>query len=172
MGGTIALRYALGHPGDLSRLAAGDSLAGVPEELASVRDQRLEFIETHSLREIAQARMAVAFTASADPATKAWVIKMIAGGDLEGYRSQARATMTFDIRHRLGETATPATIIHGELDATAPAAFATMMGQAIPGATVHIIKGQGHLPHLEAPQLFNPLLAGALAVAEDVVPAY
>jgi 3-oxoadipate enol-lactonase len=171
MGGTIALQYALDHPGDLSRLVVVDSLAGVPEEFAGLRDQRLEYIETHSLREIAESRMAVAFTASADPATRAWVIEMIAGGDLEGYRTQARATMTFDVRHRLAEITVPATIIHGELDATAPAAFATMMGQAIPGATVHIIEGQGHFPNLEAPELFNPLLADALGIPKDLVPA-
>ena len=44
----------------------------------------MAFIETHSLREIPEERMASAFTASADPGTKACVIKMIAGGDLEG----------------------------------------------------------------------------------------
>jgi pimeloyl-ACP methyl ester carboxylesterase len=107
----------------------------------------------------------------ADPATKAWVIEMIAGSDLEDYRSQARATLTFDVRHRLGEIAMPATIIHGELDAVAPPAFATFMGQAIPGTTVHIIKGQGRFAHLEAPELFNPLLADAPGIPHDLVPA-
>lgn len=87
MGGTIALQYALDHPADLSRLVVVDSLAGVPEEVASVRDERLEYIE------------------------------------------------------------------------------------AIPDATVHIIEGQGHFPNLEAPELFNPLLADALQIPKDLVPA-
>jgi hypothetical protein len=30
------------------------------------------------------------------------------------------------------------------------------MGKADPGATVHILQGQGHFPVLEAPELFNP----------------
>jgi 3-oxoadipate enol-lactonase len=172
MGGTIALQYALDHPADLSRLILVDSFPGVPDQFTGVRDQQLAFIETHSLREIAQERMAVAFTAGADPATKAWVIEMIAGGDLEGYRRQARATLTFDVRNRLGEIAVPTTIIHGELDATSPAAFATLMGGAIPGATVHLIEGQGHFPNLEAPERFNLLLADALRIPEDLVPAH
>jgi 3-oxoadipate enol-lactonase len=171
MGGTIALQYAPDHPGDLSRLVVAGSLAGVPGEFASVRGQQLEFIETHGLRAIAESRMAAAFTASADPAAEARVTEMIAGGDLEGYPSQARAALTFDIRHLLGEIAVPATIIHGELDAVAPAAFATFMGEAISETTVHIIEGQGHFAHLEALERFNPLLADALRIPEDLVPA-
>jgi 3-oxoadipate enol-lactonase len=171
MGGTIALQYALDHPQDVSRLVLVDSFPGVPPEFAQARDEQLAFIETHNLRQIAEERMAVAFTAGADPATKAWVIEMIADGDLDGYRSQARATLTFDVRDRLGEITVPATIIHGELDATCPSAFASLMGKAIPDAAVHILKGQGHFPILEAPERFNPLLASALLIPADLVPA-
>jgi pimeloyl-ACP methyl ester carboxylesterase len=44
------------------------------------------------------------------------------------------------------------------------------MGKAIPGATVHILQGQGHFPVLEAPELFNPLLSSALRIPADLVP--
>jgi pimeloyl-ACP methyl ester carboxylesterase len=63
------------------------------------------------------------------------------------------------------------TIIPGELDATIPSSAATLMGQAIPGATVHILQGQGHFTMLEAPGRFNPLLASALGIPADLVPA-
>jgi pimeloyl-ACP methyl ester carboxylesterase len=53
----------------------------------------------------------------------------------------------------------------------AGAAFATFMGEAIPGATVHIIEGQGHFAHLEVAERFNPLLADALQIPKDLVPA-
>jgi pimeloyl-ACP methyl ester carboxylesterase len=45
------------------------------------------------------------------------------------------------------------------------------MGQVIPGATVHILDGEGHFPMLEAPGRFNPLLAAALGIPADLVPA-
>ena len=41
------------------------------------------------LREIAEERMAVAFTPDADPATRRWVIEMIAAGDIEGSRAES-----------------------------------------------------------------------------------
>lgn len=171
MGGTVALRYALDHPTDLSRLVLVDSFPGIPKEFSQVRDEQLAFIQTHTLREIAESRMAVAFTRDADPATRAWVVDMIARGDPEGYRQQARATLTFDVRDRLGEITVPTTIIHGELDATVPSAVATLLAGRIPGATLHILEGQGHFPNFEAPERFNPLLAEALHIPADLVPA-
>ena len=165
MGGTIALQYALDYPGDLGRLVVVDSLPGIPEEFAGVRDSQLDYIGTHSLREIAHERMAAAFTEHADPATKAWVVEMIASGDIDGYRSQARATLArFDVRGRLGEITVPATVIHGELDATVPSTAGVLIADGIKGAELRILQGQGHFAHIEAPGLFNPVLAQALGV--------
>ena len=62
-------------------------------------------------------------------------------------------------------------MIHGEEDATIPSAAATILAGAIEGAVLHIIEGQGHFSHLEAPQRFNPVLADALGIAADLVPA-
>lgn len=107
----------------------------------------------------------------ADPATKAWVTEMIAGGDLEGYRSQARATLTFDVRTASARSSPRPRSSTANSTPPPPAAFATFMGQAIPGATVHIMKGQGHFSNLEAPELFNPLLADAVGIPNDLVPA-
>ena len=64
MGGTIALQYTLDYPADLSRLAVLASFAGLPEErkLAPVRDDQLGYIQSHTLREIAENRVGAAFT--------------------------------------------------------------------------------------------------------------
>jgi pimeloyl-ACP methyl ester carboxylesterase len=53
MGGTIALRYALDYPGDLSRLVVLASFAGLPEEMAGSVSAQRTYIESHNLREIA-----------------------------------------------------------------------------------------------------------------------
>ena len=114
MGGTIALQYTLDYPADLSRLVVLASFAGLPEQMAQTRDDQLAFIQSHTLREIAENRVGAAFTAGADQDVRAWMVDMIAGGDKEGYESEAHTTLTFDVRPRLKEIAVPTTIIHGE----------------------------------------------------------
>jgi pimeloyl-ACP methyl ester carboxylesterase len=170
MGGTIALQYALDHPADISRLVVLASFAGLPAELAQSRDAQLAFIKSHTLREIAENRVGAAFTASADQDVRAWMVDMIAGGDKDGYDSEAQTTLAFDVRPRLKEITVPATIIHGEKDATVPVALAEAMAKAIPGASLHIIAGEGHFANVQVPEKVNPLLAGALGIPAELVP--
>jgi 3-oxoadipate enol-lactonase len=170
MGGTIALQYALDYPGDLSRLVVLASFAGLPEEMAQTVEEQLAFIKSHTLREIAENRVGAAFTASADQDVKAWMVDMIASGDKEGYESEAQTTLYFDVRPRLKEIAVPTTIIHGEKDATVPVAVGEAMAKGIPGATMHIIAGEGHFANVQAPEKVNPLLANALGIPEELVP--
>jgi pimeloyl-ACP methyl ester carboxylesterase len=99
------------------------------EEMAQIRDAQLAFIKSHTLRQIAENRVGAAFTAGADQDVKAWMVNMIAGGDKEGYESEAQSTIAFDVRPRLKEIAVPTTIIHGEKDATVPVALADAMAK-------------------------------------------
>ena len=170
MGGTIALQYALDYPGDLSRLVVLASFAGLPDQMAQTRDGQLAFIKSHDLREIAENRVGAAFTASANQGVKAWMVDMIASGDKEGYESAAQTTLNFDVHSRLGEIAVPTTIIHGEKDATVPVALADVMAKGIPGATMHVIPGEGHFANVQVPEKVNPLLALALGIPEEFVP--
>lgn len=107
MGGTIALQYALDRPEDLSRLVVVASFGWLPEEMSGSVDAQTAFIRSHTLREIAGERVGASFTEDADQAVRAWMIDMIAGGDKEGYETQARATLYFDVSDRLHRATTP-----------------------------------------------------------------
>jgi len=171
MGSTIALQYTLDYPDDISRLVLLASLPGLPPEMAQTRDSQMAYIESHTLREIAEERVGAAFTASADQGVKAWMVDMIASGDKEGYASEAHATlMGFDVRSRLKEIHVPTTIIHGEKDATVPLALAEFEAKEIPGATLYILAGEGHFANVQVPEKVNPLLADALGIPEELVP--
>lgn len=97
---------------------------------------------------------------------------MIAGGDKEGYESQATTTFAFDVRGRLGEIAVPTTIIHGDQDATVPVTRGEEIAEGIPGATLHVLSGEGHFANVQVPEKVNPLLADALGIAADLVPRW
>ncbi|HTY31775.1 alpha/beta hydrolase [Mycobacterium sp.] len=172
MGGTIALQYALDYPTDLSRLVVLASFAGLPEEMAHTVADQSTYIKSHTLREIAEERVGAAFTVSADRGVRAWMVDMIAGGDKEGYQSQAETTFAFDVRGRLGEIAAPTTIIHGDKDATVPVARGEEIAKGIPGATLHVLSGEGHFANVQAPEKVNPLLADALGIPGDLVPKW
>jgi pimeloyl-ACP methyl ester carboxylesterase len=111
-----------------------------------------------------------AFTASADRDVRAWMVDMIAGGDKEGYESQAEATFAFDIRDRLDEITVPTTVIQGDKDATVPVARGEEIAKEIRAATLHVLSGQGHFANVQVPQEINPLLAVALGIPEELVP--
>jgi len=76
----------------------------------------------------------------------------------------------WDVRSRLGEIHVPTTVIHSEKDAAVPLAAAEAVAQGISGATLHVIKGEGHFANVQVPEKFNPLLADALGIPEDLVP--
>lgn len=55
----------------------------------------------------------------------------------------------------LKQTACPTLVIVGEADQATPPADARLMADAIPGASLGIILGAGHLANLEQPEAFN-----------------
>lgn len=171
MGGTVALQYALDHPDGISNLVLLGTFAGIPPEAAELRDGQLRFIETHTLPEIAATRIDAGISATADPRLKAWLVDMLSQGDIDGYRSQARTTLTFDVTDRLADISTPTTVLHGTQDRATPYFLGQMIAAGIPSCDLHLIEGQGHFVNLEAPQVLNPLLAHALDMPEHPGPS-
>ena len=164
------LQYALDYPADLSRLAVLASFASLPAEMAQEVQRQSADIKSKSLREIAEERVGAAFTAGADQGVRAWMVDMIAGGDKEGYESEAATTFAFNVRSRLGEIAVPTTIIHGDKEATVPVARAREMAEGIRDATLHVLPGEGHFANVQVPEKVNPLLADGLGIPTGLVP--
>jgi pimeloyl-ACP methyl ester carboxylesterase len=163
-------QYALDYPADISRLAVLASFASLPAEMAQNVERQSADIKSKSLREIAEERVGAAFTARADQGVRAWMVDMSAGGDEEGYESEAATTFAFNVRSRLGEIAVPTTIIHGDKDATVPDARPQEMAEGIRDATLHVLPGEGHFANVQVPGKVNPLLADGLGIAAGLVP--
>jgi pimeloyl-ACP methyl ester carboxylesterase len=58
------------------------------------------------------------------------------------------------IEDRLGELQTPATLIWGADDGVLPLSYAEALQQALPNATLHVLEGAAHIPHMQQPERF------------------
>jgi len=164
MGGTVALQFALDHPNRLRDLVLAGTLSGIPDLLMHKVEQELNFVLTQSMSAIARVRITNAFTDSVDPRLRDWAIEMVARNDIDHYRRAARATVAFDVRHRLREIRVPTTIICGSEDRSTPAAMSAELHRGIPHSRYVELPGASHFANLESSSAFNRALADALKI--------
>lgn len=58
------------------------------------------------------------------------------------------------VEPRLGEIGIPATLIWGADDGVLPLSYAEALRDALPQATLHVIEGAAHIPHMQQPERF------------------
>ncbi|MBX3656680.1 MAG: alpha/beta fold hydrolase [Ramlibacter sp.] len=80
------------------------------------------------------------------------------------YRRALECLVTFDRRASLPQIHVPTLLVAGEHDRNAPPAVMKKMAGAIAGSTFLEMKGIGHLQNLEAPDEFDRLVLGFLAL--------
>ena len=77
----------------------------------------------------------------------------------DAYARQQKATIARpDSRPHLAAIAVPTLVAVGEVDVLTPPALAEELRDGIPGATLHVIAGSGHLPPIEKPDETAALL--------------
>ncbi len=90
-----------------------------------------------------------------EPAGRALAIETMVATPESTYRAAVHCLVTFDERANLPNIRVPVLCLAGEHDRNAPAATMERMAGKIPGARYVRLAGVGHLPNLEAPQLFD-----------------
>ena len=78
------------------------------------------------------------------------------------YRSALHAIVGFDRRASLSEIQVPVLCLAGGDDRNAPPSVMSVMASHIKGAKYRCLPGVGHLAHMEAPKLINPMLVSFL----------
>lgn len=170
LGGHVAARFACAHPGRVRTLALVDSVGVVP-----------------ITRETGEGvRNAVRNTSHAGIAAKlnnAFETKSVLTEDLilEDWRinNTPGAERVFEVlgayfAERLNDDVVgpalagladrlPMLLVWGAEDRIVPLAVGEASHLALPRARYEVIPGTGHAPYLEAPERFNPLLAGFIA---------
>jgi len=92
---------------------------------------------------------------AADPAGRALAVETMAATPASTYRAAVNCIVTFDERANLANIRVPVLCLAGEHDRNAPPPMMERMAAKIPGARYVCLAGVGHLPNLEAPQVFD-----------------
>jgi pimeloyl-ACP methyl ester carboxylesterase len=73
----------------------------------------------------------------------------------EAWMRQARAVAGFDASGRLGDIQAPTLILHGDQDRVVPVENGRLIAERMPGSSLRILAGGGHLVHIEQADAFN-----------------
>jgi pimeloyl-ACP methyl ester carboxylesterase len=152
MGGMVAQQFALDYPYATASLVLAGTVCGLPQEAAR---ESLDFIETHSMSEVAKTRITAAFSDAVDPVMRLHLIEAVGLNDKPAYERAARAVFGFSVCSRLEEIHAPTLVIAGEGDRTVPLAAMEELAARIHGAHLVRIAGAAHISNMERPQEFN-----------------
>lgn len=83
-----------------------------------------------------------------------WVIDALLQRAVDSPMLRLTETLEHNVEPRLGEIAIPSTLIWGADDGVLPLDYAEQLRDAIPGATLQVIEGAAHIPHLQQPARF------------------
>lgn len=143
LGGWLALLYTLAHPTRVAQLvleASGglDRPLGVPTT-ATTRDEALILLRAvHGPNYVAPE----------------WVIEALLQRAVSSPMLRVTEVEQHYLDARLGEIQVPTTLIWGADDGVLPLSYAHALQAAIAGATLHVIEGAAHIPHLQQPERF------------------
>lgn len=164
MGGMVAQQFALDYPYATASLVLADTICAVPAGSEQVPADGLRFIASHSMAEVAKARITAAFTDAVDPLLRDHLIEAVALNDKDAYERAARAVFEFSVCRRLDEIAVPTLVVVGDGDRTFPLAWMEALSERIRGARLVRIPGAGHVSNMERPQEFNRAVLEFLGV--------
>jgi pimeloyl-ACP methyl ester carboxylesterase len=148
MGGWLSMLCTLARPQNVSRLIL-ESPGGLARPLASPvaahdRDEALII-----LRNVHGPRFQ----------PEEWVIDALLQRAISSPMLRVTEIAEHFVDARLGEIGVPTAIVWGAEDGVVPRAYAEAVQQGIPNATLHVIDGAAHIPHLQQPERFVQCLS-------------
>jgi pimeloyl-ACP methyl ester carboxylesterase len=165
-GGAVALSFALAHPQLVAALVVLNSF---PRFLPQVR-LRLAIRALHLMpwEAMPLVRRLTAFRLHSRYTHRAEIQRFM---DLtqetsrEGYIARLRILQSYDVRDRLGELEMPVLFLASERDHLVPAVHeARYMADRVPGATLRVLAGHGHIcliaPNLDLERLLREWAGG------------
>jgi pimeloyl-ACP methyl ester carboxylesterase len=145
MGGWVAMLYTLAHPERVERLILEDA-SGMAWPLSVPLFPRT--------REEAVACLRAVHGPTTDLAE--WMIDAMLQRALTAPATRVvqSGLMPYLLDGRLGDLATPTTLIWGRDDGLLPVPYAETLQKRIAGSTLHVLDGAAHIPHRQQPERF------------------
>ncbi|QFZ18244.1 alpha/beta fold hydrolase [Saccharothrix syringae] len=168
MGGQIVMEVHRAHPERIGALILADTS---PEADAQAEREARRATAERLLREgmapyadEVLGKMITPHHVRALPEVAAHVSRMMRGTAPEGAAAALRGRAERpDYRDSLARVAVPTLVVVGEEDEYTPVDVARRLHGVVPGSTLAVVRGAGHLPNLERPEEFNEVLARFLA---------
>ncbi len=167
VGGLIAQALVKMHPERVSALVLSCTAAKVGTDEAW--NSRIEAVRGPGLVSISDAVMERWFSPefrTKKPDVLAGMVNMLVRQPAEGYAAICEMLRDADLRADLPNIAVPTFCIAGSADGSTPPDIVKEMAGAIPGAEFTVIDGVGHIPCMEAPEVFSGELARFLTRRE------
>jgi pimeloyl-ACP methyl ester carboxylesterase len=166
-GGALVFEVAHRHPEVAGAIVAADAYAGWSGSFpADVVQQRLR--QSLADLELPPSELVTKWlpgflTGSAPPDLAEELAQIMAGFRPAGMAVMIRALAEADLRAALPSLSLPTLLLWGEEDVRSPLSVAKDIHARIPGSTLRILPGAGHLSNVEAASAFNAELRTFLA---------
>lgn len=166
MGGMVAMHAALRAPERVRGLALlGTSARADTPELLKLRSDAVRLFEQGRVDEVVRPNVLFAFHPANqrdEALVEAYLAMMQRAGGAALARQNRAVMAREDLRATLPRVACPTLVVCGEADLLTPPEHAREIAAAVPGATLHLLPGAGHLLTMERPAEVAALLAGWL----------
>lgn len=167
LGGMVGQALALDHPALLRSVVICDALPESLPNADAIWGPRIRAARAAGsvapLAEDTMERWLTPYFRAARPERWEEIRATVAATDAEGYAASAEAICAFSHVARLPGLAVPALVLCGEDDHAVPPAEGERIARLVPDGRFHAIAGARHLPNVERPDLFNPLLLAWVA---------
>ena len=158
-GGGLALELYRRWPTTVGTLLLASAYAGWAGSLpAEAVAQRLDAYLEAARRPAAEAMrgwMPSMFSAAVPAEVASETLEILSGFHPRGLTLLARSFAETDLRDMLGSIAVPTLLLYGDADTRAPLRVAEDLASQIPGSTLAVMPGVGHLGNIEAPDRFH-----------------
>jgi pimeloyl-ACP methyl ester carboxylesterase len=159
-GVVVALAFYGRHPAIPRSLVLADGYAGwagsLPPEAVQQRLERVLREAGEPPEQWIEDYLPGFFSAAAPPELRQETAAMMVTAHPAGLRAMALAFGPLDLRDVLPRISVPTLLLYGDQDERAPV---SSVGQAlhasIPGSTLEVLPGVGHVSNMEAPERFN-----------------